>query len=232
VVGQQDGSDLGRARLAVFDLDGTSINGQSGILFCRYLFESGLISPSRALRLGWWGARYALHLPQRQAESRELIFDALAGEGQDEVARRMGEFHDRYILPRYRADAIAEVARRRGQGCVTLLVSATFEGIATLAAAHLGVDGLVATRMRRDGEGNFTGEVDGQVVAGRGKTEGVAAWADEHLGQGRWYVQAAYGDHLSDCFLLGSAVEAFAVCPDPTLRLEAHRRGWTVLDWR
>lgn len=48
----------------------------------------------------------------------------------------MHRFHDEVLLPRYRAKAREEVARRRAEGCVTLLVSATFKAMADVAARH------------------------------------------------------------------------------------------------
>ena len=38
-------------RVAVFDFDGTSIDGQSGSLFTRYLLSHGMMSPARLARL-------------------------------------------------------------------------------------------------------------------------------------------------------------------------------------
>ena len=60
-------------KIAVFDFDGTVISGQSGLLFSAYLLRRHLSSIARTLKLVWWGARYKLHLPQRQEEARELV---------------------------------------------------------------------------------------------------------------------------------------------------------------
>ena len=127
-------------QVAVFDYDGTAINGQSGALFARYLFARGLLSPLRALRLGWWGIRYVLHLPCRQGEAREQIFDTLREHSSQEVKEIMCDFHDQVLSRRYRQEALNEVRRRKEEGCVTLLVSATFRDIAEQAARRLGGD--------------------------------------------------------------------------------------------
>ena len=222
------------ARLAVFDYDGTIIDGQSGSLFARYLLSHGLISMRTASRLFWWGVRYKLHLPYRQDEARELIFRDLGQRGYDEALRIMRAFHEEVLRPLYRADAVAEVRRRREEGCVTLLVSATFEEIARLAAEELGVDGFVATLMERDARGAFTGRVAGEVVAGPGKCRAVERWAGEHVGtgDGSWAIAYAYGDHFTDEPLLERAETPFAVDPGTTLARIARRRGWRILEWR
>ena len=85
--------------------------------------------------------------------------------------------------------------------------------------------------MVRDAQGNYTGAVDGPVVAGAEKYRAGVRWCDEHLGEGGWRLERAYGDHHSDKDLLAHAREAVAVCPGKTLRVLAKRRGWTIADW-
>ena len=218
-------------RLAVFDYDGTIIDGQSGSLFSRYLLTHGYISLRTISRLAWWGARYKLHLPYRQDEARELIFRDLSRQGRDGALHIMRAFHAERLVPLYRPDAVAEVRRRHEEGCVTLLVSATFLEIAREAGEHLGMDGVAATRMELDENSLFTGRVDGEVVAGEGKVHAVRAWADDNLGPGRWRIAYAYGDHFTDEPLLELADEAYAVCPGKTLARAARRRDWPQLEW-
>lgn len=217
--------------VAVFDFDGTSVDGQSGALFTRYLLFRGLMSPARLLRLGWWGIRYKLHMPYRQGEARELVFGALEGRSSDEVDELMERFHDEMLAPRYRSRAIEEVRRCHDQGLVVLLVSATFEPIARAAARTMGADGCVATKMRRDAAGNYDGQVDGPVIAGDEKYRAVVRWCDEHFGPGGWSLEVAYADHHTDADLLARARHAYAVCPGKTLAISARRAGWEILDW-
>lgn len=221
----------GQARLAVFDFDGTCIDGQSGFLFAEYLFTHKYLSLGRVARLGWWGFRYKFHLPYRQEEARETIFDALDRYDADQVNALMLRFHDEVLLKKYRPKAIEEIRRRKDEGCITLLVSATFLGIARPAFRHLGTDVLVATEMEKDERGHFTGRVMGPVIAGEEKPRAVARWADEHLGSGAWRIAYAYGDHHSDEYLLEQADVPVAVSPGKTLRSKAERHGWKIVDW-
>ena len=159
-----------RTRIAAFDYDGTIISGQSGALFASYLFSRGYLKLARALRLGWWGARYVLHLPYRQGEAREQVFSALSEHTPEEVHRIMMDFHDEVLLRRYRQEAIREIGRRKREGCTILLVSATFKDIAQRAVRITGADDFVATGMELDANGNYTGNVDGAVIADPEKT--------------------------------------------------------------
>ena len=225
-------SETRPARIAVFDFDGTLISGQSGALLSRYLLSRGYLSPSQVTRLGWWGIRYVLHLPKRQEEPREIIFSGFAGCGAAEVRAVMDDFYEKVLVKRLRPRAVEEVNRRLGDGCVTLLVSATFEDIAARAAEDMRFDGYVATEMRLDQDGRYTGEVEGEVVAGLGKRHAVERWADARFGRGRWIVDYAYGDHYSDCDLLVEAANPYAGSPGHTLKRTAQRLDWPIVDWK
>ena len=231
--GQQasSGSSEAPRQVAVFDFDGTIVDGQSGALFTTYLLRHGMMKLPRALELGWWGLRYKMHLPYRQNEARELVFGALTDLDPATVDEVMCRFHDEVLLPRYRSRALAEVVRRREEGCVTLLVSATFQAMADAAARGMGMDAAVATLMEKDAQGRYTGRVQGKVIAGPEKYAAASAWCDSHLGVGNWELAYAYGDHHTDADLLSHAREAFAVCPGKTMRPIAKKMGWKILDW-
>ncbi len=219
-------------RIAVFDFDGTSISGQSGSLFTRYLLRRGYLNPFRMLRLMWWGIRYVTHMPLNQNEPREVLFAALDEHTPEEVHQVMVDFHDQVLAKRYRPSAIDEIARRKAEGCVTLLVSATFRDIAEAAAKRLGVDDFIATEMETDETGDYTGRVEGGVIAGPEKTRAVERWANERLGEGNWVIAYSYADHHTDTDLLQASQEAFAVSPGKTLKYAAKKRNWEILKWR
>ena len=218
--------------LAVFDYDGTCIDGQSGSLISTWLLKGGHLSARAVTGLTWWGIRYKFHLPYRQEHSRELIFDSLRGYSPEEIDELMVRFHAEVLVPRYRPHALEEVARRKEEGCATVIVSATFEAIAREAAHYLGADGFVATQMERDASGNYTGRVLGDVIAGAAKVAAASAWADGYLGKDSWNLAYAYGDHHSDIELLTAAEHPLAVSPGPTLKREAREHGWPIDDWK
>lgn len=217
--------------LAVFDLDGTSIDGQSGELFTRYLFSHGLVSPWNILRLIWWGLRYRLHLPHRQEEAHEVLFKAFDGKDFKSTSELMRNFHDEKLLPRYRPEVFDEIKKRKEEGCIVLLVTATFSGIAEVAGEYLGVDGVAATHMALDVAGLFTGGVEGEVVQGEAKLLAVYEWAKAKIPGSFWELSYAYGDHHSDRALLQAAQTGFAVCPGVTLKRHARKRGIQILHW-
>ncbi|MBF0912086.1 MAG: haloacid dehalogenase-like hydrolase [Atopobiaceae bacterium] len=218
-------------RIAIFDFDGTVISGQSGFLFAKYLLNRRLSSFTRTIKLAWWGIRYKLHLPYRQEESRELVVGALMPFSVEFSDAVMHDFHREILENLYRPQALLEVERRQNEGCCALLVSATFEPIAELAAKKLGVDGFLATKMQVDSNDHYTSKVDGPVIEGAQKLLSATKWCDEHFGVGNWEIAYAYGDHYSDGTLLEAAKVPCAVCPGPTLAKLAKKRGWTILNW-
>ena len=218
-------------KIAVFDFDGTVISGQSGFLFSAYLLRRHLSSVSRTLKLMWWGARYKLHLPQRQEEARELVVGALTQYSIEFANAVMHDFHREVVEGMYRPQALEEVRRRQAEGCCVLLVSATFEPIAELAAKKLGVDAFLATKMQVGADGHYTSKVDGPVIEGAQKLVSATEWCNQHYGKGNWELAYAYGDHYSDATLLSAAQTPCAVCPGPTLTRLANKRGWTILNW-
>lgn len=219
-------------QLAVFDYDGTCISGQSGALFAIYLNHRHYLGFHRGFRLSWWGVRYKLHLPYRQNEAREVIFDALSQCPREEIQKIMVDFHDESLLPRYRPQAIKEIERRHREGCVTVLVSATFNTIAQCAQKVLRTDEVIATDMEIDSEGHYTGKVSGEVTEGAAKPRAIKQWADKVYGPRKWEIAYAYGDHFSDEAMLSAARKGYAVTPDKTMRKIARRCGFTILNWK
>lgn len=223
---------MARASIAAFDLDGTLLKGQSGTLVLKYLARRRLVSPKTTMLATWWGIRYKLHLPFRQNEVRERIFKDLSCYSAERVQQIMEDFHRDVMIPRYRADGIAELRRHEEDGDHVVIISATFDQIAQAACDYLDCDAALATLMERDAEGHFTGEVDGATTAGPEKVRRIRAWADECFGADGWELAYAYGDHHSDIPMLEAATTCYAVNPGPTLRREAERRSWKVLEWR
>ena len=68
----QEAKDI--VRLAVFDFDGTCLEGNSPELLVRWLVQNHMISLGTAGRLTSWALRYKFHLRQDESSARGFVF--------------------------------------------------------------------------------------------------------------------------------------------------------------
>ncbi len=223
--------DGGPVRLAVFDFDGTSINGNSPVLLVQHLMERGMLRKRVIFRILLWAAAYKLRLPQNESKVRGLVFTAFEGRSAEEVDRFLADFYDERIALLFRPAADAAMRAHVAAGEVVVVISATFEPIILRAMEHHPFEFQISTRMRKAPDGTYTREVEGLPVEGEEKLAAVRRFGDERFGAGNWVLDSAYGDHHSDRAVLGAAEHAFAVDPDRPLARTARERHWKVLDW-
>lgn len=220
-----------KARLAVFDFDGTSIDGNSPVMLVSHLARRRMIGKRITLRIALWGLRYKLRLPQNESWVRSMVFSAFEGKPVEEVDAYLARFYEEKISGRFRAAADAAMQRHADDGLVVVVVSATFEPIIVRAMQDHPIQYQISTRMKVAPDGTYTREVEGLPVEGDEKLAALRRFADARFGAGRWEIAHAYGDHHSDRALLKAAEVPHAVDPDRPLTRTARRLGWEILDW-
>lgn len=221
----------GRVRLAVFDFDGTSIDGNSPVLLVNHMMKCGMLSKRIVFRLLLWAAAYKLRLPQNESGVRSLVFTAFEGKPTEEVDRFLADFYDDYIAPLFRPAADEAMRAHAENGDMVAVISATFEPIILRAMAHHPFSLQISTRMRKAPDGTYTSQVEGLPVEGAEKLDAIKRLGDERFGVDKWEIVAAYGDHHSDRAVLGAAKQAYAVNPDRPLTRTARERNWNILNW-
>ena len=226
-----DGLPTDKVKIAVFDFDGTSIEGSSPSWLVNRLIFERRISPLTSLKIGFWGLFYKWHLPQNEAWVRGQVFKAFNGQKKAEVDAYFTNFYDEYIEKRFRPKADEAMRACAEEGCRVIVVSASFEPIVLRAMEKHPFHHQISTRMKVDADGCYTREVDGRPIEGEEKIVALKHWCDGHFGEGGWKLVYAYGDHHSDEPLLLAAELPFVVSPNSGLSRIAKRRGWTVLDW-
>jgi len=221
---------MDRRRIAVFDFDGTILDGHSPVMLVHYLRSSKTMPFSTLCAVGWWVFRYKLRLPHEQSEVRQRIFRLFKDETADEVDQMMVNLYDTEISLHLRPGALRAIAAYREQGIDVIIVSASFEAIVRRAASELGASGQLSTRMEMV-DNHYTGNVGSVPMEGDEKRRALLEYADATYGVGGWELVAVYGDHHSDRDMLELGERAYVVEPDNKLRRIARDRGWETVDW-
>ena len=220
-----------KVQVAVFDFDGTSIEGSSPSWLVNRLLFTHRLSLATSLKIGFWGVAYKWRLPQNESWVRGQVFKAFEGKPREEVDRYLRDFYDEWIARRFRPKADEAMRQRAEEGCQVIVVSASFEPIVLRAMESHPFHHQISTRMKVAPDGTYTREVDGLPIEGEEKVVALKHWCDGRFGEGKWELAYAYGDHHSDEPLLLAAMHPFAVSPNSGMQRIAKRRGWPILDW-
>ncbi len=220
-----------KVRLAVYDFDGTCIDGNSPVMLVTHLMRDDLLTFWQGFDIGMWALRYKFRLPQDESSVRAKVFKAFDGRNAELVDEYLRLFYDEIVAPRWRPQADETMRAHAEEGCFVMVVSATWQAIADRACEGHPFECAIATNMVIDEAGNYTREVMGVPTEGEEKLRVVQRFADERFGAGKWELAYAYGDHHSDKVLLSAAQKPFAVTPDHPLARFARSHGWDVLEW-
>lgn len=218
-------------RLALFDLDGTLLPGDSDHAFGEFLVASGIADGAEFRRRN--DAFYADYQAGRLDIAAYIDF--ITADWRDrpatEVAALSASYLERIIRPMLRASALALVESHRAQGDLLAIVTATNDFITRPIATLFGVEALIATELVRDGGGRVTGAIRGVPSFREGKVARVEAWlAAQGLRLGDFERSVFYSDSTNDLPLLEHVSHPVATNPGPALARVARERGWPVLE--
>ncbi len=215
---------------AFFDVDGTM--AATNVLMPLWWFQRATLS---CWRFWLWQGKLALWVPlYLVADSLDrrwfvrLFFRQYAGLDAQQVREWHQVHFERMLKPRLFADAVAQVRWHQSQGHRVVLVTGGAEFAVAPLADWLNADLLAAQLEERNGK--FTGRLVGEVLIGEGRANAVRAYAERNGVDLR--ESYAYGDNISDAFLLQCVGHPVAVNPDRQLRQLAKRMGWKIVRWR
>jgi putative phosphoserine phosphatase / 1-acylglycerol-3-phosphate O-acyltransferase len=211
---------------AIFDLDRTLLQGGTGPLLSRAMYDLGVVTrklPGEGLLYGLFdliGETLPSIFLARQAtllaKGRDgATFDAAALAAAESIAAVVHPF------------ALALIEQHHAAGRPVVLATTTPHHLIKPLADRLGFDHVIATRYSINEEGRFDGSISGNFVWSRGKLAAVKEWAareDVDLAD-----SFAYSDSIYDLPLLSAVGSPAAVNPDPRLTLYAVARGWPIV---
>ena len=217
-------------RLALFDLDGTLLPGDSDHAFGEFI-----------VRMGWAdGAEFArrndAYLADYQAGRLDIAdyIDFITAPWRTrplaESAAASRRFIEEVVRPMLRPSALALIDKHRRAGDALAIVTATNDFVTRPIATLLGVPDLIATELERDAAGRATGGIRGVPSFREGKVYRVEAWlAARGLSFADCDVSYFYSDSVNDLPLLERVSHPVATNPAPALERVAQERNWPVL---
>lgn len=210
--------------VAFFDLDETVIASKSMFTFLEYYLvqTSRRHAPTYAMvmtsiytkvtagasRADINGYYYSLFQGCRQAEIRQMAKECFNADTLD--------FHDAVV---------ARLREHQARGDTVVFVSGAMPDIIYPIADVLGVNRFLCSQPEVV-DGLYTGKLLQQAI-GTGKARLIEQYCQEHdIDPDDCF---AYGDHLSDQYMLSSVGRAVAVYPHQDFRALAHARNWEVI---
>jgi HAD superfamily hydrolase (TIGR01490 family) len=209
--------------LAIFDIDGTLVEGSTERRFWRYLLKRGHQGPRQVLAYLMFWLRYAPVYGNLTAKKNKAYLYKL---DTGRVRALAASFVTEEILPRLYAPAVQRLHSHLRRGDTVVLLSGTLEPIADALARELGVAHVRATVCRqRDGR-YLAGPPDVHPF-GSAKLKIAAQFAADN---GATLSEAsAYGDSKHDLDLLQAVGDPVAVMPDPPLLETARGNRWLII---
>jgi phosphatidylglycerophosphatase C len=192
----------GKSCLAIFDLDGTLVKGDTFLPF--------LVTFARRRRRVWpllamlpLLALYGLGLLSARRAKERLLSVFLRGEDEDIIKRHAERFARGWVSRRLRDDVVSRLREHQAQGHRVILLSASPDIYVGAVARVLRIAEMVATRVLV-ASGRCQGRIVGDNIKGDAKLAALKAYLQEEVAPPDSF---AYGDSDSDL---------------PTLRWVAH----------
>lgn len=219
--------------LAIFDLDNTLINIDSGHAWSAFLIKK---IPDDAAQTEAQNEKF-----YRDYQNGCLDIDAfckfhlapLTRYSKEELAEFHREFMAEYIIPHISPMQRMLVQSHQMAGDETLVISSTNEFIITPICHLFGITNIIGTQLETGTDGRYTGNYIGTPSFREGKITRLNQWLAERgetlESYGKTYF---YSDSKNDLPLLSLVNEPVAVNPDAELEQEAKEKGWPVLNFK
>jgi putative phosphoserine phosphatase/1-acylglycerol-3-phosphate O-acyltransferase len=215
-----------RSAAAFFDLDRTLLAGASGPTISAALREVGLLSDRHIPGEGLVFKIFDLVGENRPSMILTRQAARMAGGWSTDAAEEAGEIAAAILVDQVQPFARVLIAQHREEGRKVVMATTTPEHLVRPLAERLELDDVIATRYGRRGA-EFSGDIDGEFVWGKGKYRAVKEWSERNgVDLDESY---AYSDSYYDVPLLNAVGHPVVVRPDPRMRVQAVARRWPVI---
>jgi HAD superfamily hydrolase (TIGR01490 family) len=209
--------------IAFFDMDYTTLDASSGLLYVKHLRQQGRLSTRLLLRIGWWSFLYNVSAIDINRAVPKILSYA-EHQSASKMMTESYEWFDHILKPHIAPRAVEKMRLHQQQGHQIVLISASSQFAVQPVAEHLHVD-FLCTQLIADRD-VLTGEVVDPPCYGAGKVIWARRYAEGHLAAlSDAYL---YTDSHSDQPLLEVVGHPVAVNPDARLKRLARKRDWPI----
>lgn len=218
--------------IALFDLDGTIINGDSNSLFMKCLKKHGLsptiknTNPNEPSMLQqFFDGTLDIF------KYYEMFLSSIKGYTLEELEPIINEYLNDYLKPNVYQESLDLIREYKRKHHKVIIVSATTEIIVRpIATRVLEADDFISTRAVFDENGRITGTVYPDISHQEGKVKRLKALCQEKNYD--LTDSHGYGDSINDLPMLEYVTHPHIVNAHPTLLKIGKDRGWDIIDFK
>lgn len=197
--------------IAFFDLDGTIIDGQSQQYLIKSLFRKKEIGFLDFMVIMVWFVGYKFNLISNPLDVMKTAFRRiLKGRSVTAVNKMLSDFYNEELSARIKESINVEIKRHKKNGDRLILMTNAIEPLALVVAKNLGLDEVIATKLKRE-KNSYTGEIDGAIVYGKQKGFLANKILKKEINMGESW---AYADRKDDVSLFDIVDHIVLVDPD------------------
>jgi len=215
-----------KSQLAIYDIDGTLIEGESQKYFLTYLFKKGHLSPVVYARILIWFIFYKTGFAKDPRVPLELVLLCFIDWDIKKIDDLARDFVRSCLRDKFYPEIQTILQADLKASLRVVLVSNAIEPITKAIADLLGVREYLCTQLERNGR-KLTGRIFGNIVYGVNKREAVLKYSE--LNGYDLNLAHAYADHLSDRYLLKSIGHPTVVNPTWKMLRLANRSNWPII---
>ena len=217
----------GPTTMAVFDYDGTLIDGYSAATLYKHRLRSGDIGPTEAIAVLVASVRGIRDSDDFDAFLATAL-KAFGGRDEDELLELGQNLFTKEIAARLRPETWALAQAHRKAGHTIVMASSATRFQVEPMAREVGADHVLYTDLEKDENGLLTGAIVGKALWGDEKARAVTELAESEGCD--LAASFAYSDGDEDVPLLECVGKPVAISPRPHLSDVAGERGWHVLN--
>jgi HAD superfamily hydrolase (TIGR01490 family) len=195
--------------IAIFDLDGTLIRGQSQLYLIKYLYKRRLIGVFDLMVIVGWFFGYRLNLFKNPRTIFNYAFRIIKGKDENEIKILMDNFYKDVLRDALRGDVVNRLKQHNKNKDEICLLTNAIKPIARAVADDLGIRNVIATEIEVIGS-KYTGKIKGDIIYGKNKAEALK----KNFAAKELLNSFIYADHYSDIEMLKLAGHPVLVYPD------------------